>query len=269
MSARFLTAPAPTPATDRLWLPDVTLVAVSSVALPATVRAMRMSLAQVRFGAALLLSDRDPLDDGDREISWRQIAPITSRIAYSRFMLRDLSQYVETSHALCVQWDGYVLDAGGWDPAFLDYDYIGAPWPHFADGHAVGNGGFSLRSRRLLATCTKLLLDEEAEDIAICRRYRPLLEEHWGIRFAPEAEARRFAYERHPPSGREFGFHGSFNMVDLLNPSAMAEIFSTLEPHVMNRLEHRELMAWALRKGHFAIAWQILRRMWRQKAIRE
>ncbi len=83
-------------------------------------------------------------------------------------MLRDLASHVETSHALCIQWDGYVLRGQAWDPAFLTYDYIGAPWPHFSDGHNVGNGGFSLRSRRLLEACRQLPFDgQTAEDVVI------------------------------------------------------------------------------------------------------
>lgn len=41
---------------------------------------------------------------------------------------------------------------------FIDYDYIGAPWPHatgYPVRHPVGNGGFSLRSRaRCSAACS-------------------------------------------------------------------------------------------------------------------
>ena len=58
---------------------------------------------------------------------------------YSEFVIRELHKYVDTSHCLLVQWDGYVLNPKSWLPQFLDYDYIGAPW----NGNVVGNGGFS------------------------------------------------------------------------------------------------------------------------------
>lgn len=40
---------------------------------------------------------------------------------------------------------------------FLKYDYIGAPWPIKQDdnSHGVGNGGFSLRSRKKMIECIK------------------------------------------------------------------------------------------------------------------
>ena len=143
-------------------------------------------MAQARFGAVLLLSDRPPPAEAEG-IRWIQIPRLGSRAEYSRFMLRDLARHVTTSHALCVQWDGFVLDGGAWDPEFLDHDYIGAPWPHFGDGHNVGNGGFSLRSRRLLEACRDLPFDgTHAEDVMICRHWRPELERR-GLRFAPES----------------------------------------------------------------------------------
>ena len=39
---------------------------------------------------------------------------------------------------------------------FLDYDFIGAPWPEGQEENSllVGNGGFSLRSKSKLLACT-------------------------------------------------------------------------------------------------------------------
>lgn len=252
----------------RLALADVTLIAVTSVAVVQTVRAMMSSLDQIAFGAAILFSDQPPPPDTPRDITWQDIAPIRCRAAYSQFMLRNLRQYVATSHVLCVQWDGYVLDARRWDPEFLAYDYIGAPWPHFADGCTVGNGGFSLRSRKLLDACIALGIDATSEDVAICRTNRLALEQEFGIRFAPEALARRFAFERHAPTGSEFGFHGAFNMVGLLNGSVLARIIDGLEPGLLNRREHRELLSFALRGGRFGLAYTIARRMLHKDARR-
>lgn len=233
-------------------LPEVTLLAVSDVALSATARAMALSQRDLRFGEALFLSDRPPPAGTPAE--WRPIPAIGSRFEYSRFMLRDLAAHLKTTHVLCVQWDGYVLDATRWDPAFLDYDYIGAPWPHFADDRRVGNGGFSLRSRRLVDACAALPISDEPEDVAICRTHRRLMEERFGLRFAPEEVARRFAYERMVPSGSEFGFHGALNLMDLAPSQDLTSLFEGLEPGLLNRREHREILHRALRKGHLRLA---------------
>lgn len=249
----------------RLHLPDVTLVAASSIALPATIRAMQESLRHVRFGAAILFSDRLPDMPLPESIDWQPIARLDSRRAYSELFLRGLSRHIATSHILCVQWDGYVLDATRWLPPFLDYDYIGAPWPHFDDGLTVGNGGFSMRSRKLLEACRDIdLAPGENEDVAICRTHRRYLEREHGIRFAPEDQARRFGYERHAARGDEFGFHGVFNLARIVPARSFCRILAEIEPHVIAGSEHRELLIWSLRHRHWSLAWQVMLRMLRR-----
>jgi hypothetical protein len=241
-------------------LPDVTLVAVTSVALQPTVEALEASMRQIDFGEVLLLSDQRPssLPGG---INWRRIQRLNSRADYSRFMLHELVDHVATSHALCVQWDGFVLDGSRWDSRFQDYDYIGAVWPQFADGYQVGNGGFSLRSLRLLRACRELPFDgSQAEDIIICRLNRDTLEKQ-GIRFAPQPLARQFSFERTSPSGDEFGFHGAFNLVRLQEPKDALPIFKSLEPRMLERSERLELLRWAIRRVQLQFAWEMLRRL--------
>jgi len=238
----------------------VTLVAVTSVALGPTVEALAKSMRQAEFAQVLLLSDQPPPPGADPSIIWHRTDRLTSRADYSRFMLHDLAQYVPTSHALCVQWDGFVLNAKSWDPQFLEFDYIGAVWPHFSDGHNVGNGGFSLRSQRLLEACTKLPFDEiQSEDVVIGRLYRRRLEEQ-GLQFAPDGVARRFSYERTPPSGREFGFHGAFNLVRYLRPREALRLFRMLEKGMLAPNERWDIFRWALLRGRLGLALQMLRR---------
>ena len=110
-------------------------------------------------------------------IEVRAIAPLASREAYSRFVLKSLLEHVETPHVLLIQWDGYVVNPAAFEPAFLECDYIGAKWFWFNDGMRVGNGGFSLRSRKLLAALQDARIQlGDAEDTTIARTFRPLLE---------------------------------------------------------------------------------------------
>lgn len=249
-------------------LSDVTLVAVSSVALEATTAALETSLRRARFARAVLLTDSPRPGLASPAIEWIKIPAIRSRTDYSRFMLHNLADYVDTSHALCVQWDGFVLSGQAWDPGFLQFDYIGAVWPHFHDRNNVGNGGFSLRSKRLLDACRDLPFDgSQPEDILISRLCRKTLEDR-GIRFAPEEVARRFSYERTEPTGQEFGFHGAFNLVRYLSPSKAAGLFSSLEPGLLTRSEHIELLRWALRRGYGRLALAIFLRLNRLRISR-
>ena len=246
---------------SRPVLPNVTLVAVTSVALAATIEALETSMQQADFGEVILLSDQVPLARLDPTVSWRRIGRLGSRADYSRFMLRELADHIATTHALCIQWDGFVLRGDAWNPSFLDYDYIGAVWPHFDGGHNVGNGGFSLRSRRLLEVCRDLPFDgPEAEDVVIGRLFRHELERQ-GIRFAPESVAGQFAYERTAPNGDEFGFHGAFNLVRVVPARASLEVFRTLEPGMLARSERWEILRWALGHGHLRLACEMLLRL--------
>ena len=251
-----MTEPAYRPA-----LRDVTLVAVTSVAVEATVGALKASMGQADFGEVLLLCDQAPPPETDRRILWRAIDRLESRADYSRFMLRELAGHIGTTHALCVQWDGFVLRGDAWDPRFLDYDYIGAVWPHFGDAYNVGNGGFSLRSQRLLELCRELPFDEsQMEDLVIGRLCRGRLEKQ-GIQFAPEALARSFSYERALPTGREFGFHGAFNLIRLVPANASFELFRSLEPEMLARKERMEILRWALVRGQLRLAYEMLLRL--------
>lgn len=194
---------------DALSLPQVTLCAVASKDPVPALAALERSRAMIDFGDVLLITARviNVPDDCRLEV----IQEFASIEGYSRFILKELYRYINTDYVLIVQWDGFVLDPRRWDTAFLEYDYIGAPWPQYESSARVGNGGFSLRSRRLLAvTAGEDVPFFHPEDVAICRNSRRLLEDQHAIRFAPPEVAERFAFERGPP-GRTFGFHGSFN----------------------------------------------------------
>lgn len=209
-------------------LPQVTLCAVTSVNVQATIRALETCLAQVSFADCKLFTEKSVRPDNP-EIHVVPINRLCSASDYSKFMLSELVEHVETSHCLVVQWDGYVLDGRQWRPEFLDYDYIGASWPQFDDGHNVGNGGFSLRSRRLMKACRREGFQAfHPEDVAICRANRPFLEQECGMVFADQAIADRFSFERTKPTEPTFGFHGIFNMIPALGVDRFWEIYHTL-----------------------------------------
>ena len=230
---------------NRLALPTVTLCAVTSVNLAATVAALRACLQQVEFAECLLLTDR-ATDCDDPDIRIVPIDRLTSAAAYSDFILRDLVGHVRTDHCLIIQWDGFVLDAGRWRSDFLDYDYVGASWPQFSDARDVGNGGFSLRSRKLLETCRdRRFRASHPEDLAICRDNRSMLEAEHGIRFADRTIADRFAFERTRPAAPTFGFHGSFNMIELFGADRFWETYLSLDD----------------RRTVFADYWTVMRRL--------
>jgi len=213
-----------------LELPNVTLCCIDTMNHALALRALRQSSAHIRFGRKLFISDREvSAPDVEVEI----VAPLTSRDDYSQFVLKSLASRIDTSHVLLVQWDGYVINPAAWREEFLGCDYIGAQWFWHDDGMRVGNGGFSLRSRKLLLALedSRIVLTE-AEDVTICRRFRPLLQREHGIRFASEATADAFAFEAAYPIGKPFGFHGLFNFCRVVPPDDLTELVSSFTPAI-------------------------------------
>ena len=222
---------------SRLHLPTVTLCCVDSTArVPWALKALRHCTQQIDFADAILCTDRahrseHPLPPGVR---WAEIEPLTSIEAYSHFMLKSLAPLIRTEHVLIVQWDGYVLDAAGWRDEFLQYDYIGAPWPHIAEPNKVGNGGFSLRSRRLLLALEDPALPPgDPEDICICVTHRAALQAR-GLRFAPTSLAADFSVEAGAVMRAGlFGFHGAYHLPSILPPDEVLAFVESLEPRAV------------------------------------
>ncbi|MCW6531249.1 hypothetical protein NED98_13440 [Sphingomonas sp. MMSM20] len=216
------------PAGERLALSQVTLCAAASVNVAATIRALEVSLAQIDFAACKLFTHLS-VNPGHPGITVVPIQPLTSSEAYSNFVLSQMVGHIETTHCLVAQWDGHVIDARRWRPDFLDYDYIGASWPQFDDGHDVGNGGFSLRSRRLMEACRKAeFCRSHPEDLAIGRKNRLWLERQ-GMRFAPRAVADIFAAERVGDARVTFGYHGVWNMPRAIGTDAFWQVYRELD----------------------------------------
>lgn len=202
-------------------------------------RAMRLSLAAMDFADALFISDSGADTGGARHVA---IAPLAGRAAYSHFVMKDLLRHVETEHVLLIQWDGYVVNPEAWRDDFLDHDYIGARWGFHQDAHCVGNGGFSLRSRRLLEALQDPEIDRfEPEDEMICRHYRPMLESRYGMRFAPPEVADCFSFETTYPQGRPLGFHGLFNMWLFLDDAEVADFVAAMPRSVLGSIQFLSL----------------------------
>jgi len=135
-----------------------------------------------------------------------------TRDDYSRFIVTRLNFSIDTEFVLICQADGYGIRKELWSDEFMDWDYVGAPWPNGEQG----NGGLSLRSKRFLEASAALPEPDLPEDAYLCQYHRGELEQK-GIRFAPLEVAIRFSFE-HPVEGiewkveRSWGFHGLWNL---------------------------------------------------------
>lgn len=209
-------------------LPDVTICAVDTVNSALAARALDISMAQCRFGDAVLLTH----EDVSTRARIARIDRLRSLGDYSIFMIKQLARYISTPWVLVVQWDGYVVDGSQWTDAFRQYDYIGARWLNAKEGMEVGNGGFSLRSTKLLKALAEerfSVSQDDFEDALICNTWKSALENDYGVRFAPAEIADCFSYEYEIPRLPTLGFHGVFNMWRHIEDKAMLEIIRDVD----------------------------------------
>jgi hypothetical protein len=172
-------------------------------------------------------------------------------------------QMVRTSHYLTVEWDSWITDPAMWRPGFLDFDYIGAPW-WYRDGMNVGNGGFSLRSAKLaqfVARRPEQFPPLSVEDCALCRTYRPTLEQE-GFRWADDATASDFAVEHTFVAGhdRHFGFHSVFNWPFVLSMARIRERAPHFNGYVIRHPHLHGLSAGVVRRqtGDGSPSWKVI-----------
>lgn len=221
---------------QKLSLPNVTLVAVTGIEIKKAMYALWRSQIGIEFNRVLLITDsRVIINRQDTQIRILENYSLNSIDAYSKFIVFELYKYIETDFVLIVQADGYVLNPKKWRNEFTDYDYIGAPWriredayiDPFGKHQRVGNGGFSLRSRKLLEIpLTQEIMwnvndsnfykhmgvNSQAEDGVICIHNRHIYEK-FGIKFAPLELAMQFSCEQKVDEFNgelTFGFHKNF-----------------------------------------------------------
>lgn len=146
------------------------------------------------------------------DVDFVKISKLTSNNDYGKIIFDILPKYITDDFVLVFQWDGFILNPSNWFDSFLDYDYIGAPYNNW-----VGNGGFSIRSLKLLETLQdlKITIDlsnpyDQPEDQIIYVHNKELLEKN-GIRYAPADLAALFSYENGPLRKNVFGFHSASN----------------------------------------------------------
>lgn len=274
----------------------ITLVSVTGLAdARGAARALAFSKRQLPDCRALLCSPVRPPDLAPG-IEHLPIAPLNYH-EYSWFMLFALWRVVPTEFALVVQEDGWVLDGANWRDDYLACDYVGAPihlariespegtrwsrqftWstaehPFGRGATPVQNGGFSLRSQRLMrALVDHPLLRVEVpppdavggeplrmqwqfdvllEDVQLSGVLRPALEAV-GIRFAPVELARSFAIEHagllHQgyDALQLFGHHSRLRHLSAINPPTLRHVLPRSqigqiygEPELLQLFERR------------------------------
>lgn len=189
-------------------LTEVTLIALTGKDYEKHGYALDESCKGIEFGAIKLIGRPDIKNIDD----------------WNKAIIYDLWRYVDTDFAILIHADGYIINPELWNPEWLNYDFIGAPWPLPKDDYSyrdelgelvrVGNS-VSLRSRKLMKLPTELDLEWKSfygntnEDGFLCCHHKRTLEE-WGCQFASLEVAVHFSKEHEIPENKglkTFMFH--------------------------------------------------------------
>ncbi|MDE6636463.1 MAG: hypothetical protein K2K09_07675, partial [Lachnospiraceae bacterium] len=101
---------------------------MSSVKIYETIKALEYSMQWIEFGEVVLITHRRPfmLPKG---ITYKHTSKLTDIDCFNYKMVYELADYIDTDYVLLVHADGFVIHPESWRDEFLQYDYIGAPWP--------------------------------------------------------------------------------------------------------------------------------------------
>lgn len=192
-----------------LKLSNVTAIALTDYKFEEHQRVLDLMCKDIEFGDAKIVFDKGINHDVNN---------------WNRKIIYELGNYVTTDFAFLFHADGYITNPSAWRPEFLEYDYIGAPWPLPTDDYSyrtsrgelvrVGNS-VSFRSRRILDLPKQLGLEWKPyygntnEDGFLCVHNRDILIEQ-GCKFAGMDVAKYFSREFDIPENEgieTFAFH--------------------------------------------------------------
>lgn len=180
-----------------LKLPNVTLACLTNKDFEGHKRAIDESCKGIEFGDVKLIWDEK----------------CTSIDIWNYKIIYELPKYISTEYCMLIHADGYITNPDAWRETWLEYDYIGAPWPLPTDdvSYRSGDGSLArvgnsvgLRSKRLMDLVSQTSKDyfwsmkkrfgNTNEDGYIAVHNRKWLEEA-GCKFAPLEEAIYFSKE--------------------------------------------------------------------------
>lgn len=192
-----------------LKLPQITLIAMTTKDIEAHYKALEYSSRGIQWGAVKLITS----------------IPCNSIDEWNKNVIFRLREFVDTDYCMLIHSNGFVVNPESWHKEFLDYDFIGAPWPLPSDNYSyrtpdgeivrVGNS-VSIRSRKILNLPAELefawrsYFGNTNEDGFLTCHNRRLLQ-HFGCTFAPLEVAAHFSRETEIPENAEvdkpFAFH--------------------------------------------------------------
>jgi len=174
---------------------------------PAAVPTLRASTALARLARRGLLHTLPAAAIGAADLS------TGNTMAYTRMMTSAAFwDAMRADKVLTFQTDSVLCSMSPWRvDHFLQYDYVGAPWVRgIPDDIAVGNGGLSLRTTRVMLWIIDHVPFKEGyvEDLYFARAVQRMEREGLPVKLAPVDMASKFAFEDEDEVGVvPFGVH--------------------------------------------------------------
>lgn len=186
-------------------LPNVTLICNTWYKMPESILAIQKTLEQITPAEVVFVSAIHV------ELPFNARIYPTVKMSYERqseWFIKEYYKIFNTSHALNIHWDGYVLNGDFWDDEWLKLDYLGARWDREHE-YTVGNGACCLKSKRFCETIAnaEFIKNFHPDDEQVCVHYRPILEKEYGMKYGTKEQADRFSFEQVAPKQKTFGFH--------------------------------------------------------------
>jgi hypothetical protein len=220
-----------------LKLPQVTLACIegtdSENSINNAIDALRISAYNIDFKEILIISPTVHVKL-PKNIQHVKINKLTWN-EYNQFVISELYKYINTEYCILIQTDGFIINSNIWSDEFLNYDYIGAAWdfekypfqtnsinPKVIERkginnlNRVGNGGFTLRSKKLLEITSQCPFKcNGPEDVFICNDFYDYFTQQ-GIKFAPVEIADIFSKDPILDINSTFGFHGNKDLINTI-----------------------------------------------------
>lgn len=133
----------------KIKLSNVTLICVDCVNPELALKVLNHCTKEIEFAEVKLLTHLDI--ESEYTVKIKQL---TSLVMYSVWCLTELYKYIDTTHFLMVQRDGFILNPKNFKMEWLELDYVA---PLFVQFDSVGSGGFSFRSKRIMEYSAHIL----------------------------------------------------------------------------------------------------------------
>lgn len=193
---------------EKLQLPQVTLICVGTRDVEASARALEYSCRGIEFGAVKLVSPYRP--ECADYIQWDLVEPFPSIDHWNEYIVYKLTNHIQTDYCLLVHADGFVVNPHKWNPEWLELDYIGPPWD-IATAIAIQGGrdqelsrvgnSVSLRSKRLLDLPAATNMEWRRFNACDCNEDTYISSHNWHL-FAA-ADMKKGTFEQAMEFGRE------------------------------------------------------------------